>query len=475
MKKINVIVKGKTILELTENAMKGDIIDLEELVQVDTSYLEAVIESQKDKAYQAKLDSEKQLIESEYGRAIDKLNYQIKALEKQNENNLKIKEQEIAKKYQEQILELINTNKTLEKEKETVKQLTEQTKDLKYMEYKLKQESLYQDLQAKYKNLEEKLDSKVKEKELEIDKKYQEQIKKLEKDYALLTVEKNNSEQQLKSSFDLTKEKEFHELKERYDAELKTKTDQILELQRQKSSLNVKLTGEDLEKWCDNEVQSYTQNGLFNCKWEKDNTKVKGEEDEKETKSDFILTIFADNKRKSDEVLTSICFEMKDENPESKTKQKNNKFYAKLNEDRNKKGCKYAVLVSNLEMDCSSSLPIFKVHEYEDMYVVRPAYLMTFINLMVSLTTKYGYLLLDKEKERIDLKEKIKMLDEFNKIKETYLDKPLQTLENEVEAITKSNASIKKAANDIDNACEKIKFNFISKISEKISKFELNA
>ena len=48
MKKINVIVKEKTILELTEDALKGDIIDLEELTQVDTSYIDQVIESGKD-------------------------------------------------------------------------------------------------------------------------------------------------------------------------------------------------------------------------------------------------------------------------------------------------------------------------------------------------------------------------------------------------------------------------------------------
>ena len=40
-------------------------------------------------------------------------------------------------------------------------------------------------------------------------------------------------------------------------------------------------------------------------------------------------------------------------------------FYKKLDENRNKKNCKYAVLVSNLEMDKPNSLPIFKVREYE--------------------------------------------------------------------------------------------------------------
>jgi hypothetical protein len=45
MKKVNVIVKEKTLLELAEPADKGDLIDLKEVVQVDTTYLDMLIES----------------------------------------------------------------------------------------------------------------------------------------------------------------------------------------------------------------------------------------------------------------------------------------------------------------------------------------------------------------------------------------------------------------------------------------------
>ena len=36
MKKLNVIVKEKSLLELAEDGKKGDLIDLEELTQVDS-------------------------------------------------------------------------------------------------------------------------------------------------------------------------------------------------------------------------------------------------------------------------------------------------------------------------------------------------------------------------------------------------------------------------------------------------------
>ena len=41
----------------------------------------------------------------------------------------------------------------------------------------------------------------------------------------------------------------------------------------------------------------------------------------------------------------SIMFEMKNEGDETATKKKNEDFLAKLDADRNKKNCEYAVLV----------------------------------------------------------------------------------------------------------------------------------
>ena len=48
------------------------------------------------------------------------------------------------------------------------------------------------------------------------------------------------------------------------------------------------------------------------------------------------------------ELLASVCLDMKDENPDSKNKLKNSDHYSALDKNRNKKGCKYAVLVSTL-------------------------------------------------------------------------------------------------------------------------------
>ena len=50
------------------------------------------------------------------------------------------------------------------------------------------------------------------------------------------------------------------------------------------------------------------------------------------------------------------------------------------------------------------------------------------------------------EQEMIELKSKLDLIEEFNKIKETYLDDPLEALEKQVTAILKSSETIKKAS-----------------------------
>lgn len=506
MKKINVIVKEKTILELAEDAYKGDVIDLKELVQVDTSYIDSIIESGKDKVYQSKLADVKQALLAENQLAINKLQEEIKLLKQQAQNDIKLKEAEVGNKYQETINELNKQIELLKQEQESILKIKEQEINSKYTDQinelktqielltknrfteleainnknqleisniKKQEENKYQELENKYNLLLAQLESQLKQKELELENKYINEINKLKNEAELLTTKKEAEIQEVKSKAELELEHALNEQKEKFKEELQIKEETILTLQRQKANMNVKQTGEDLESWCDNEVISYMQNGLFNCTWTKDNKVVKNEGEEKGSKADYIFKVYASEAHNENELLTSVCLDMKDENPDSKTKQTNEHYYKKLEENRIKKGCKYAVLVSNLELDKPNILPIFKVRGYENMYVVRPGYLMVFLNMIASLSTRFSDLLLSKEQEMIELKSKFDLIEEFNKIKEIYLDDPLEALEKQVTAILKSSETIKKASNDIDTACEKINNSYIKKIVDKIDKFEL--
>ena len=469
MKKIKVIVKDKTILELAEDAKQGDLIDLTELVQVDTSYLDSIIESGKDKVYQTKLEEFKKTQDALYKIEQNKLLNEITLLKKEKENDLLIKEQEVTSKLTETIN---NLKKEIELLKVTNKNEIDTLAAKKENEInaiKIEETNKLQKLDNEHQLVIQQLTNKLNEVKLVNDK----QLADLKSEH---TIELNKIQNELvesKNKFELEKNELLNKQKEQFEQELKNKEDVINNLQRAKANLNVKQTGEDLESWCNNEVTSYMQNGLFNCTWIKDNKVIKEEDEQKGSKADYIFKIYASNKHLDNELLASVCMDMKDENPDSVNKKSNSDYYKQLDKNREKKQCKYALLVSNLEMDKPNVLPIFKVREYENMYVVRPAYLMVFLNMITSLTTRFATLVLSKEEEKIALKEKFDLIEQFEDIKSTYLDKPLAQLSNCISAITDSSEAIKKACRNIDEQCDKVNRNYINQINEKLSKFNI--
>ena len=77
-------------------------------------------------------------------------------------------------------------------------------------------------------------------------------------------------------------------------------------------------------------------------------------------------------------------FEMKNENDETATKHRNEDFFKKLDQDRTKKGCEYAVLVTLLEPESELyNTGIVDVsYRYPKMYVIRPQFFIPLITLL---------------------------------------------------------------------------------------------
>ena len=473
MKKIKAIVKDKTTIELVEPGEVGDVIDLSDLVEVDTSYLETIIEEGKDKVYLTKLEQAKKLINAENDAKLEKLKAEINSLTRTNEQSLKLKEQEVNNKYANQIAELTKKIELIENENKSKQDTITKEHQIALLNAKNESEAKYSKLEGDFNAFKASQNTTIEKNKLEVINSYQAQINDLKSKYDHDLALKDAQLEKNKVAFELEKEKALQTLRENCDSLIKQKDDKINNLLRTKASLNVKQTGEDLEAWCDNEVTSYMQNGLFNCTWTKDNKVIKEEDETKGSKADYIFKVFANNEHNENELLATICMDMKDENPDSINKKSNADYYKQLDKNRIKKGCRYALLVSNLEMDKPNVLPIFKVREYEDMYVVRPAYLMTFLNMITSLTTRFASLINSKDKEALELQNKINLVEEFDSIKNTYLDKPLESLEKNVEAISKDSETIKKVCRDIDEQCDKINRNYISQIQEKINKFSL--
>ena len=146
-----------------------------------------------------------------------------------------------------------------------------------------------------------------------------------------------------------------------------------------KTRMSTKMIGETLEQHCSTLFEQNLRPMMPNAYFEKDNDASNG------SKGDFIFRDFANG-----EEYVSILFEMKNEADTTATKHKNEHFFDKLDEDRKKKGCEYAVLVSMLEPDSELyNAGIVDVsHRHEKMFVVRPQCFIPIINLLVKANQK---------------------------------------------------------------------------------------
>lgn len=155
---------------------------------------------------------------------------------------------------------------------------------------------------------------------------------------------------------------------------IRYKDEEIERLRDMKARLSTKMVGETLEQHCETQFNQLRATVFPHAYFEKDNDASDG------TKGDFIF-------RECDEAgneIVSIMFEMKNENDTTATKHKNEDFFKKLDSDRKKKGCEYAVLVTLLEPESELyNTGIVDVsYRYEKMYVIRPQFFIPMITLL---------------------------------------------------------------------------------------------
>ena len=178
----------------------------------------------------------------------------------------------------------------------------------------------------------------------------------------------------------MKKEQELAQVKTQMDARLKAAQDQIAYYKDMKLRMSTKMVGESLEIHCSTLFNQLLRPLMPYAYFEKDNEVVEG------TKGDFV---FRDKSEDGVEYI-SIMFEMKNENDETATKHKNEDFLAKLDADRNKKNCEYAVLVSMLEPDSElyNGGIVDMSHRFEKMYVIRPSFFIPLITLLCQTSKK---------------------------------------------------------------------------------------
>ena len=238
-------------------------------------------------------------------------------------------------------------------------------------------------------------------------------------------------------------------MKEKYDALLKAKDEEIDYYKSYKAKLSVKLLGESLEEHCMNEfntIRPFLPNAVF----EKDNVISP----ETRSKGDFIYRELY----KMGVELTSIMFEMKNESDDSTHKHKNEDFFKELDKDRKEKKCEYAVLVSMLEPESETyNRGIVDVSsKYDKMYVIRPQFFIPLITILrgAALNT----LNVKEELERL----KNQSVDVSNF--ETNLEGYKEAIAKCFELATKKKES---AVNNIDKAIA-----LLQKVRDDLTKYE---
>ena len=245
-------------------------------------------------------------------------------------------------------------------------------------------------------------------------------------------------------------------MKDNFDLQLKQKQEMIDYYKDMKTKLSTKMVGESLETHCSTQYDTYLRAMMPNAYFEKDNEVVDG------TKGDFVFRDFD-----GDLEYVSIMFEMKNENDTTATKHKNEDFLKKLDEDRRKKGCEYAVLVSLLEPDSEfyNNGIVDMSHRYEKMYVVRPQCFIPIISLLVQASRKsldYKRQLAIAQSKEVDVTNFETRLNDFKekfgrnyRLASEKFQKAIEDIDKSIDFLQKTKANLLSSENNLRLANDK--------------------
>ena len=228
-----------------------------------------------------------------------------------------------------------------------------------------------------------------------------------------------------------------HDLKEAHKRDVEMLTEQIEFYRDMKVRQSTKMLGESLEQHCMTVFRQH-RDEFPNAYFEKDNEVVEG------TKGDFV---FRENTDDGLEIL-SIMFEMKNEADDTVRKHRNEDFLAKLDRDRQKKNCEYAVLVTTLEPnDEVYNEGIVAAYQYENMFIVRPQFFLTMIRVLrkaalASIEARRELMLI--RRENLDIE---KFDEKLFEIRDQFGKKCAYAQDHFDKAIREINATIKHLEN----------------------------
>ena len=253
------------------------------------------------------------------------------------------------------------------------------------------------------------------------------------------------------------KNAEIANLKADYEGRLKVAEEQVAFYKDMKAKMSTKMIGESLEVHCSTLYEQFMRFALPQATFEKDNEVVDG------TKGDFVFRDFAPDGTE----YVSIMFEMKNEADTTATKHKNEDFFKKLDEDRRKKKCEYAVLVSMLEPDNElyNAGIVSVANGYEKMYVVRPQCFIPIITLLVQASRKameYKCEVAEMRRQSVDVTNfEAKLLDFQDKfgnngrLAKAKFDKAIAEIDKSIKALEETKKALLSSENNLRLANDK--------------------
>lgn len=342
MKKIKVAIQDEHTLVLQEAASKGDIVDLRSIheTDIDATTIKNVVSSIKQDKFQEELAKERAALERE------------KALE------AALKERELLEKItqlerdKDTAVELATTRTRGEFQANLAKQAAEVDK------LRSEKDAEIMTLRSQVESVAQQTASDTKLAALEAQRQLEEQFRQ----------QLSSKETELSA---LSHQRELDA--EKYKEQLRASETALVSLKEMRTRMSTKMIGESLEIHCENEFNRIRPIAFPRAEFGKDNT-VSGTG----SKGDYIYREADDEGAE----MLSIMFEMKNEHETTATKHKNKDFFKELDKDRREKHCEFAVLVSLLEKDNDYYDDIVTVHEYPNMFVIRPQHFITIIGFL---------------------------------------------------------------------------------------------
>lgn len=289
----------------------------------------------------------------------------------------------------------------------------------------------------------------------ELTQRYSNQLNQLQLEKSNLENEVRNSQMILSNKLNEQKMENDKKIQETvHEYELK-----INNIRNERSKISSKVFGNELEQWISDQYEN-SMGMLSDCSLKKI-TKA----NDSDSMADFFFEV-KDLDTKA--TIQTVTIEAKTESHVAASSKKNENHYAKLDKDRKNKNSKYALLISELEPE--SDKLIYKVKEYEDMFVVRPQYFVTFLSLIRVLCLKEKEI----QKNIVEFRDKTEIINEFEGLKREILENSLKNMGKQLSEILKEGENIQKAAAKIIKAASVVLDTHVESFKNKIERFKIN-